>query len=164
MRRNFEKLGMRRWKRDKRYGILILFLVAISFFLMEFTFLISDSLEATLAERRKEAYGNWQYALLNIPEEEISHARQNPFLEQSGLLWTAGRVETEELVSLSFGVGGADAGAVSMTQAQLMEGRLPEKAGEAAVEAAVLERLEIIVRHSIGLHAQLVYPRACSAS
>ena len=49
--------GFRRWKKDRKHFIRILLVMSLSFFLMEFSFLLSDSLETTLDQRRKNAYG-----------------------------------------------------------------------------------------------------------
>ena len=59
--------GLRRWKSQRKQLCLILLCMAISFFLMEFIFLFSDSMEETLQERRLDAYGEWQIALRGVP-------------------------------------------------------------------------------------------------
>ena len=143
MEMKFRWIGMHRWKRDRKHGLRIIILMILCFFLMEFTYLVSDSLEITMLERRKDAYGDWQYAYLHINESESEHVKANPFLAQAGTLWSAARVLQEDGDSI-YGVGGSDETAITMARLHLMEGRMPEKAGEAAIEATTLRKLGIV--------------------
>ena len=75
-------------------------------FLLAFTFLFSDSLEATMEARRKDAYGEWQYACVNIDASEEAKLGAIPFIERKGCLWSAGILSGQ---STYYGVGGMDA-------------------------------------------------------
>ena len=68
--RNDHIPGMRRWRKNRKQLFLILAAMSLCFFLIEMTFLFSDSLELTMQERRMDAYGEWQYALQHISEED----------------------------------------------------------------------------------------------
>ena len=99
--------GFRRWKKDRKHFIRILLVMSLSFFLMEFSFLLSDSLETTLDQRRKDAYGEWQFALLNLgPSLGETHTLdQNPFIEHFGYIWSQGMLANDGLDG-DYGVGG----------------------------------------------------------
>ena len=134
--------GFRRWKKDRKHFIRILLVMSLSFFLMEFSFLLSDSLETTLDQRRKDAYGEWQFALLNLDPSlgETHTLDQNPFIEHSGYIWSQGMLANDGLDG-DYGVGGIDEDAKGISRIQVLDGHFPESAGEAAVEASLLKRL-----------------------
>ena len=100
--------GFRRWKKDRKHFIRILLVMSLSFFLMEFSFLLSDSLETTLDQRRKDAYGEWQFALLNLDPSlgETHTLDQNPFIEHFGYIWSQGMLANDGLDG-DYGVGGS---------------------------------------------------------
>ncbi len=132
--------GFRRWKKDRKHFIRILLVMSLSFFLMEFSFLLSDSLETTLDQRRKDAYGEWQFALLNLDPSlgETHTLDQNPFIEHSGYIWSQGMLANDGLDG-DYGVGGIDEDAKGISRIQVVDGHFPESAGEAAVEASSAE-------------------------
>ncbi len=134
--------GFRRWKKDRKHFIRILLVMSLSFFLMEFSFLLSDSLETTLDQRRKNAYGEWQFALLNLDPSlgETHTLDQNPFIEHFGYIWSQGMLANDGLDG-DYGVGGIDEDAKGISRIQVIEGHFPEKAGEAAIEASLLNHL-----------------------
>ncbi|MCC2231800.1 ABC transporter permease [Lachnospiraceae bacterium CLA-AA-H215] len=134
--------GFRRWKKDRKHFIRILLVMSLSFFLMEFSFLLSDSLETTLDQRRKDAYGEWQFALLNLDPSlgETHTLDQNPFIEHFGYIWSQGMLANDGLDG-DYGVGGIDEDAKGISRIQVLDGHFPESAGEAAVEASLLKRL-----------------------
>ncbi len=134
--------GFRRWRKDRKHLVRILLVMCLSFFLMEFTFLLGDSLETSLEERRKDAYGAWQFALLSLdPEQGESHSLENsPFIQQSGYIWSQA-ILTNPGLDADYGVGGIDSGAVGLARIQVLEGHLPEQPGEAALEASLANRL-----------------------
>lgn len=137
--------GFRRWKRDKKQLLRILLIMSLSFFLMEFTFLLGDSLEVSLEERRMDAYGEWQYVFLNInpegsdPEGEAA-VWSIPYLEHVGNLWSAA-VLTNEGLDAEYGVGGIEEDAIGISRLQLLSGEFPRAEGEFALEASLVKRL-----------------------
>ena len=132
--------GLRRWKSQRKQLWLILLCMAISFFLMEFIFLFSDSMEETLQERRLDAYGEWQIALRGVTQQDEERVRSLPLLERAGSVWAAGSIANEGIQGASC-LGGMDADAVQLARLSVLEGRLPEALGEAAVESTLLKRL-----------------------
>lgn len=139
--------GLRRWWRDKKQGLGILMVMSLGCFLLAFTFLFSDSLEATMEARRKDAYGEWQYACVNIDASEEAKLGAIPFIERRGCLWSAGILSGQ---STYYGVGGMDAEAAELARIHVKEGHLPEQKGEIALEASLVKVL--------GLSGQLGEP------
>ncbi len=132
--------GLRRWRRDKGQGLGILLVMSLGYFLLAFTFLFSDSLEATMEERRKDAYGEWQYACVNIDASEEAKLAAIPFIERKGCLWSAGILSGQ---STYYGVGGMDAEAAELSRIHVKEGHLPEQKGEIALEASLVKVLGV---------------------
>ncbi len=132
--------GLRRWKSQRKQLCLILLCMAISFFLMEFIFLFSDSMEETLQERRLDAYGEWQIALRGVTRQDEERVRNLPLLERAGSVWAAGSIANEGIQGASC-LGGMDEDAVRLARLSVLEGHLPEAPGEAAVESTLLKRL-----------------------
>ncbi len=132
--------GLRRWKSQRKQLFLILLCMAISFFLMEFIFLFSDSMENTLQERRLDAYGEWQIALRGVTQQDEERVRNLPLLERAGSVWAAGSIANEGIQGASC-LGGMDADAVRLARLSVLEGHLPEAPREAAVESTLLKRL-----------------------
>ena len=139
--------GLRRWRRDRKQGLGILMVMSLGCFLLAFTFLFSDSLEATMEARRKDAYGEWQYACVNIDASEEAKLGAIPFIERKGCLWSAGILSGQ---STYYGVGGMDAEAASLSRIHMQSGHLPEQKGEIALEASLVKVL--------GLSGQLGEP------
>ena len=113
---------------------------------MEFSFLLSDSLETTLDQRRKDAYGEWQFALLNQDASlgESHDLDQNTSLSHFGYLWSQAILANDGLDG-DYGVGGIDEDAKGISRIQVIEGHFPEKAGEAAIEASLLNYLDVFL-------------------
>lgn len=143
--RNDHIPGMRRWRKNRKQLFLILAAMSLCFFLIEMTFLFSDSLELTMQERRMDAYGEWQYALKHISEEDEAKILALPLLEKAGTVWTAGDIENEAIKG-AFAIGGMDENAIDLSRLTLVDGHFPEKAGEAAVEATILKKLGVEMR------------------
>ena len=120
---------------------------------MEFIFLFSDSMENTLQERRLDAYGEWQLAIEDVSEVDEGRVRALPLLERAGAVWTVGDVVTGEILNASC-LGGMDADAVQLARLSVLEGRLPEDTGEAAVEASLLNKLD---KHTSGKLSYFLY-------
>ncbi len=131
--------------------------MSLSFFLMEFTFLVSDSLEASIDQRRKAAYGEWQFALLNLDASQGESHRmdKNPFFEHSGYIWSQAVLSNDDLNG-AYGVGGIDEDVVEISGIQVLKGRLPEKEGEAAIEASLLNYISDAGELGETIHLELL--------
>ena len=92
-----------------------------------------------------DAYGEWQYALKHISEEDEAKILALPLLEKAGTVWTAGDIENEAIKG-AFAIGGMDENAIDLSRLTLVDGHFPEKAGEAAVEATILKKLGVEMR------------------
>ena len=133
-------------RKNRKQLFLILAAMSLCFFLIEMTFLFSDSLELTMQERRMDAYGEWRSALPElISEEDEAKILALPLLEKAGTVWTAGDIENEAIKG-AFAIGGMDENAIDLSRLTLVDGHFPEKAGEAAVEATILKKLGVEMR------------------
>ncbi len=62
-----------------------------------------------------DAYGEWQYALKHISEEDEAKILALPLLEKGGTVWTAGDIENEAIKG-AFAIGGMDENAIDLSR------------------------------------------------
>lgn len=120
---------------NKKIAVEIFLLFSAAFFLIQSIFVLTDSVRNTLLEQRMNQYGEWEYSLPGNFVEQLGG-----IAEQSGLISVSG------MMRLSAGggnipVGYYDQEALDMARLTLVEGRLPEKSGEIAVEMETLLRM-----------------------
>ena len=132
--------GLRRWKREYLLCIRILGVMSLCFFFLIGVTVIGDSLEFTENEERKEAFGEWEYAISDLSESDEERIRSIPFLQKSGAIWTYGTIVNPEIKG-GYALGGADSEGRELGRLKLVAGRWPEQVGEAAVEASLLQQL-----------------------
>lgn len=89
-----------------------------------------------------ELYGVWDGSVYDISEEEFSYINTLPMVEQTGFQHITGTVTDKE--GMQWGsLGWADEGFYHQANLKLKTGRMPMKENELAVEANVLDSLDI---------------------
>ena len=96
-------------------------------------------------QKREELFGSWDEVFLDVPAEDLNYFKQNAFLEQISIQSIQAKVflEGDQRVVL----GSCDDNFLEMGNIELLEGRMPEKENEVAVEE---EHLEILGVSNVG--------------
>ena len=118
---------------QNRISGVIIFLI---FFLGISVVIYSDSREQTLEEQRKVSYGAWHAAVYHVGEKENT-LKENAMVKTAATLTLAGTAADNSGMILG-GIGAADATFLSMGNITLLDGRMPEKENEIAIEASRL--------------------------
>ncbi|WP_343210157.1 hypothetical protein [Anaerolentibacter hominis] len=127
--------------RGKRHGVIMIALFLFAFF----CFIGSGSYyETTLSMEqmvREEAYGSWQFAVLDISEETSEYVSHYPLLQDSLMLVQQNTLYSSRGTWLGYG-GHLEGNSSLLGNEGLVEGRLPERAGEIALDISALTDLK----------------------
>ena len=96
-------------------------------------------------QKREELSGSWDEVFLDVPAEDLNYFKQNAFLEQISIQSIQEKVFLEGDKRVV--IGSCDDNFLEMGNIEVLEGRMPEKENEVAVEE---EYLEILGVASIG--------------
>ncbi len=124
-------------KRYRQYGNRVFgIIVFLIFFLGVSVVIYTDSREQTLENQRKNSYGAWHAAVYHAGAQE-NVLLENAMVEQTGILTVAGMAADKNGAAIG-GIGSAEPPFLSMGNITLLNGRMPEKENEIAVEASRL--------------------------
>lgn len=132
---------------NKKNSVEIFLLFAAAFFLIQSISVLTDSVKDTLLEQRMDQYGEWEYSLPGRFQTYL-----DPVAEKAGSVLILGIMQLaggDESIS----IGSYDQAALDMARLTLVEGRLPEKSGEIAIEMEALIRLGL--QYKIGMELEL---------
>ena len=90
---------------------------------------------------REELFGSWDEVFLDVPAEDLNYFKQNAFLEQISIQSIQEKVFLEGDKRVV--IGSCDDNFLEMGNIELLEGRMPEKENEVAVEEEYLEVLGV---------------------
>ncbi len=124
----------------KRRSSLVLFLVLfLSFAFAIVTLNVTGSIQATNEEYLKDTYGVWYAAIPAGTDADEDWLREQEWLDGLGICRSYGEIAAVSSGSRS--IGTTDEAFLEMGRIGLQAGRLPEKAGEIAMEADLLSAL-----------------------
>lgn len=129
--------------RKKQYALLIFGIILAMIFSSGVVFFV-DCMSTSLTELSYNGYGRQDFIAGNV--EDISaykDARDAGVIYDYGLAKSLGYAYTEERAEKGFAIGQYDEKAMAMSYHSVIEGRLPEKKGEIAIESDALVRLRI---------------------
>lgn len=92
-------------------------------------------------QKREELFGSWDEVFLDVPAEDLNYFKQNAFLEQISIQSIQEKVFLEGDKRVV--IGSCDDNFLEMGNIELLEGRMPEKENEVAVEEEYLEILGV---------------------
>lgn len=123
----------------KRRSSLVLFLVLfLSFAFAIVSLTVTGSIQATNEAYLRNTYGIWYAAIPAGMDADRDWLREQEWLDKLGVCRSYGEIATS---SGSRSIGTADEAFLEMGRIGLQAGRLPEKAGEIAMEADLLSAL-----------------------
>lgn len=123
----------------KRSNLLTFLVLLLSFSCAILSLSITKSISDTNSEYRYNTYGEWYICLPNADADDIAWIKNQDWADKVSAPTIYGTVHP--FVSGSY--GSIDNNYWNMMHTQLLEGRLPEKYGEIALEERVLHALEI---------------------
>ena len=106
---------------------------------------IAKWIEHDQNQKREKLFGSWDEVFLDVPAEDLNYFKQNAFLEQISIQSIQEKVFLEGDKRVV--IGSCDDNFLEMGNIELLEGRMPEKENEVAVEE---EYLEIVGVSKIG--------------
>lgn len=105
-----------------------------------FTVVILDSLSATREMQRMKTYGSWHAALYEADDNIIRQISDNVMVDTIGNMYICG--EICDLQGMNYGsIGYVDQALMDIGNIELLDGNMPQKSKEIALEAATLSRL-----------------------
>ena len=102
---------------------------------------IAKWIEHDQNQKREELFGSWDEVFLDVPTEDLNYFKQNAFLEQISIQSIQEKVFLEGDKRVV--IGSCDDNFLEMGNIELLEGRMPEKENEVAVEEEYLKVLEV---------------------
>lgn len=87
-------------------------------------------------QKREELFGSWDEVFLDVPAEDLNYFKQNAFLEQISIQSIQEKVFLEGDKRVV--IGSCDDNFLEMGNIEVLEGRMPEKENEVAVEEEYL--------------------------
>lgn len=102
---------------------------------------IAKWIEHDQNQKREELFGSWDEVFLDVPTEDLNYFKQNAFLEQISIQSIQEKVFLEGDKRVV--IGSCDDNFLEMGNIELLEGRMPEKENEVAVEEEYLEILGV---------------------
>lgn len=124
--------------RKRRSSALIFLVLLFSFACAILSLSVTKSISDTNSEYRYNTYGEWYIALPSASDEDIEWVKTQSWADTVSSPTVYGTIHP--WVSGSYGA--MDDSYWSMTHTEVIEGRLPEKFGEVALEERVLKTLE----------------------
>lgn len=92
-------------------------------------------------QKREELFGSWDEVFLDVSAEDLNYFKQNAFLEQISIQSIQEKVFLEGDKRVV--IGSCDDNFLEMGNIELLEGRIPKKENEVAVEEDYLEILGV---------------------
>ena len=92
-------------------------------------------------QKREELFESWDEVFLDVPAEDLNYFKQNAFLEQISIQSIQEKVFLEGDKRVV--IGSCDDNFLEMGNIELLEGRMPEKENEVAIEEEYLEVLGV---------------------
>ena len=102
---------------------------------------VAKWIEQDQNQKREELFGSWDEVFLDVPAEDLNYFKQNAFLEQISIQSIQEKVFLEGDKRVV--IGSCDDNFLEMGNIELLEGRMPEKENEVAVEEEYLEILGV---------------------
>lgn len=102
---------------------------------------VAKWIEQDQNQKREELFGSWDEVFLDVPAEDLNYFKQNAFLEQISIQSIQEKVFLEGDKRVV--IGSCDDNFLEMGNIELLEGRMPEKENEVAVEEEYLEVLGV---------------------
>ena len=97
---------------------------------------VAKWIEQDQNQKREELFGSWDEVFLDVPAEDLNYFKQNAFLEQISIQSIQEKVFLEGDKRVV--IGSCDDNFLEMGNIELLEGRMPEKENEVAVEEEYL--------------------------
>lgn len=135
------KLAWHGIKRRKKQMWFLTAAVACSVILILFSVAAKDGISETSREQRLDDYGMWTGAFLDSTKYQREALASHEAVEQIGTMKIYGTILSEEGKETG-GIGSTDEEMERLGRISLLEGHMPEKADEIAVERRVLDRLD----------------------
>ena len=102
---------------------------------------VAKWIEQDQNQKREELFGSWDEVFLDVPAEDLNYFKQNAFLEQISIQSIQEKVFLEGDKRVV--IGSCDDNFLEMGNIEVLEGRMPEKENEVAVEEEYLEILGV---------------------
>lgn len=132
------QLALQSTLRKKRSSTLTFLVLLVSFSCAIMSLSVTKSISDTNAEYRYNTFGEWYICLPDASDEDIEWIKNQSWADIVSAPTVYGSIHP--WVSGSY--GSIDDSYWSMTHTEVIEGRLPEKFGEVALEERVLKTLE----------------------
>lgn len=146
--KTYANLAVLKLRANKKNHVGLLFLLSLSFFFFQFMVILTDSILATNQNKRFEQYGEWEFAI-NLPKE-YSFDRK---ITTEGNISTYGTfVQKDKQDNFFFGY--YDEEAVRLSKIRLLQGKMPEKKDEIALELEVMYKLGLT--YELGQELQVI--------
>ena len=145
------EFSLKSWKRHRRMILSIMILLTMSTTLLLVIRNIRFGIEYTLSENRKDVYGEWEAAVLDVSSEEYKCLSDNVVMEQVGIVKNYGEIgildqsgDESEAENCHYMTSGfMDSVGFQLSRIDVYEGHLPEQAGEFAADTTTLLRCGI---------------------
>lgn len=128
-------------RRKKRSSILVFLVLLVSFCFLIVSLSVSGSITQTSDDLCRIIYGDWDYAIIDGREEDMSFLSEK---QEAGLIETLGRMDnygTLRSTDAAVGFGTLDDKMIEVGRLTLDEGQWPEAENEIALEAEMLDAL-----------------------
>jgi ABC-type antimicrobial peptide transport system permease subunit len=155
----FARMCRRNLKKRKLQTVLIVAAMTLSVMLMALCLILAQSIQRTMREDSQTVYGEYQLLMRRLNDTERSRVMHHAMVDRVGSIQTVG-VQTlpEGAFQQPASAGYWDETALSLGRIQVLDGRLPEKPGEVALEEATCYRLNLPVQTGSTLSLSLQAP------
>lgn len=129
-------------RRRKKSYILLVTAVVLAIYFVATTFLFASMIFTSLQDIHNKRYGTQDVVLQNCKTAPLAELVANGTFKEYGTARVIGFAVTEEKsMSGGFSVASFDEPGLRLAHKKAIEGRLPEKSGEIAIEQSMLARL-----------------------
>ena len=121
--------------------VITIAVLSLAFCLMGILPALFINIDDYMLEEDAKQYGLFHGIFYDVTPEQLKLLEGNMFVKRTGLLFSCGEypiAETGEKIKL----GAYDAEAQELARIQLLEGRMPERPGEVALESSWRDKME----------------------
>ncbi|UTR15759.1 ABC transporter permease [Salipaludibacillus sp. LMS25] len=128
------KLAFATLLRRRRWFLLLLAMTTLSIVAVISIFTASETIKISILERNYDKHGKFHAVVVDANDEVIEKISQASFVEAVGQVNLLGTTYIDQAQTREVTVGSFDEEAVRLGRLNLVEGRMPENAGEIALE------------------------------
>lgn len=155
----FARMCRRNLKKRKLQTALIVLAMTLSVMLMALCLILAQSIQRTMQENNQTVYGEYQLLMRRLNDTERSRVMHHAMVDRVGSIQTVGvQTLSEGAFQQPASAGYWDETALSLGHIRVLDGRLPEKPGEVALEEATCYRLNLPVQTGSTLSLSLQAP------